>query len=143
MTCLVIALGNEWRRDDGVAHRVLELLPALDGVERRAGLQLTPEMAAEIAPFDMVVFVDADLGRGEPGLEPVDEAPAPGCPITHEVSPREVVATARRLFGFRGPAWVLHVPGEDFAVGEGLSATAEANAHKAAGILLQKLDHQR
>jgi hypothetical protein len=42
---LAIASGNTLRRDDGVAHYVLDLL---DGVDKRAVLQLSPEMAQEI-----------------------------------------------------------------------------------------------
>ena len=30
---------------------------------------------------------------------------------------------ARELFGFRGDAWLVSIPGYDFAHGEGLSAT--------------------
>jgi Ni,Fe-hydrogenase maturation factor len=131
MRALVIAIGNPLRRDDGVAHRILKLLGDGPGAERRAVLQLTPEMAEEIASFDLVVFLDASVTATEPLLEPV--RPSAGSPLTHVCSPGEIVALARSLFGFAGRAYLCHIPARDFSNSEKLSARAQRFADEAAG----------
>jgi len=128
-----IAIGNTLRRDDGAAHRVLDLVGAVGGIRCH---QLTPEMAELIAGADRVVFIDADLDPGPARLERLDEGAARGRSLAHFVEPAELVALARQLFGFRGEAWLCRVPGEDFSDGSGLSPLAEANAAAAPGLLL-------
>lgn len=130
---VLIAVGNMLRRDDGVACRVLELLKVPDGVVVRSCHQLAPEMAEDIAAADAVIIIDADVAPGEPRLEVIEDLPA--SPLTHVVRPTELVALSRRLFSFRGKAWLCRVPGHDFGQGEGLSAEAESNARIAAGLL--------
>jgi len=128
---LIVAIGNPLRGDDGVAHRVLELLPPHPGVLTRSVLQLTPEMADSFAGFDVVVLIDADVESGQLRIEPVgnDDARAT---LTHRTSPAAVVAFARRLFAFAGSAFLCHIPAEDFSPGAGLSAKSEAAAVEAA-----------
>ncbi|HSB14030.1 MAG TPA: hydrogenase maturation protease [Bryobacteraceae bacterium] len=133
----LIAVGNTLRRDDGVAHRVLELLKPPAGVVVRSCHQLTPEMAEEIASADTVIIIDADVAPGEPRLEKVEERP--DNPLTHVVRPAELVALSRRLFSFRGEAWLCRVPGIDFGQGSGLSPATEANACITAELLLRFL----
>ncbi len=118
MSALVIAIGNPLRRDDGVAHLV-----KMKGVEKRAVLQLTPE----IAPYGTVVFVDADVNAEKVRIEPVQEAPCPA-PLSHVSRPSEVVEMARALFDFSGQAYTCHIPAHDLWVGEGVSRTAKTFA---------------
>jgi Ni,Fe-hydrogenase maturation factor len=127
MPALVIAIGNPLRRDDGVAHRV----PTPPGVEMRAVLQLTPEIAAEIAHYDTVVFVDADIDASQVRVEPVDSAPSPS-PLTHVSRPSEIVALARSLFGFAGEAYTCRIPVSDLSEGEELSRSTSQFADQAA-----------
>ena len=78
MRTIIIGYGNPSRRDDGVALVVVNALrlrwgqptltPLTDGWEDVGGLrdslflqQLTPELAATLAQYDLVVFVDASL----------------------------------------------------------------------------------
>jgi hydrogenase maturation protease len=136
---LLVAIGNTLRRDDGAAHRVLELLELPAGVESISCHQLTPEMSEEIAAADTVVFIDADVNPGPAQLEPLE----PGAGLNplggHFLQPQELLAIAQRLFAFRGEAWLCHVPGVDFGDGEGLSPMAEANARAAAQLIRQQI----
>jgi len=131
---LLIAIGNPLRRDDGVAHRVLELLgPQFDG-EARSVLQLTPELAAETAGCERVVFLDADAEAAEIQIEaltPVASSPA----LTHVSTPAEIVALASALFGFTGRAVLWRIPAADFSFHEGLTAVSEAAAWRAASAI--------
>jgi hydrogenase maturation protease len=131
---LCIAMGNVLRRDDGAGRRVLELIGCVPGVVKRDVFQLTPEISAEIATMDVVVFVDADVNPGKPGIEPL-AGDAGRTPLTHFLGPAEVVRMAETLYGFHGAAFVCRVSGVDFGAGAGLSADAEASARKAADDL--------
>ncbi|MGB6943879.1 MAG: hypothetical protein WBE37_15885 [Bryobacteraceae bacterium] len=133
MPAIVIAIGNPMRRDDGVAHHV-QITP---GVETRTVLQLTPEMAAEIAPYSTVIFVDADLNAKQVRMEPVDSAHAPSA-LTHVSRPAEIVATARALFGFSGRAYTCHIPVSDLSTGEGISGGTKRLARQA-GVEIDNL----
>jgi hydrogenase maturation protease len=134
---MCIAMGNVLRRDDGAAHRVLELLGNVPRITLRDVLQLTPEISDEIAMFDVVVFLDANVNPGEAKIEPLARA-AGRTPLMHSLGPAEVVRMAERLYGFRGAAFVCDIPGVDFGAGEGLSAEAERNARAAAGDLKER-----
>ncbi len=129
----LIAVGNTLRRDDGVAHRVLELLNLASDVVTRSCHQLMPEMAEDIAPADKVIIIDADVEPGEPRLELIEAQPSD--PLTHMIRPAELVALSRRLYSFSGEAYLCRVPGFDFDQGIGLSAEAEANAQRAADLV--------
>ncbi|HEU0139783.1 MAG TPA: hypothetical protein VFQ79_08740 [Bryobacteraceae bacterium] len=136
MKTIIFAIGNSLRRDDGAAHRVLELLEPHPGVLTRSLLQLAPEQSEEIAPARMVVFVDADIEPGPARIERLPRGgPPPRSPLAHSLRPAEIVALARSLFHFTGQAYVCHVPGADFSEGEGLSGTASRNAIRAAELL--------
>ncbi len=127
MRALLIAAGNSLRRDDGVAHAVLELLDA----EARAVFQLRPELAEDIAGYDTVVFIDADAGAEELSIGAVDDLP-PSRLFTHVSTPAEIVALARSLFDFSGRAFLCRIPVDDLSAGEGLSPRATALAARAA-----------
>ena len=130
MAALIIAIGNPMRHDDGVAHRVE--IPR--NVARRAVLQLTPEIAAEVAHYETVVFVDADVSAKEVRIGPVDTAPSPGLLallLAHVCRPAEIVAIARALFGFSGHAYTCHIPVSDLSEGEGLSRSASQFSQQA------------
>jgi len=131
MPALVIAIGNPMRGDDGAASCVLELLGSRSGVSSRTVLQLTPEMAEGIAPHDTVVFVDADVNVSEPQIEVVNSLPC-SSPLTHVPRPVEIVALARRLFGFSGSAYICRIPVSDFSEGQKLSPGTEKLARQAA-----------
>lgn len=131
MSVLLIAIGNQLRRDDGAGHRVIELLAPPPDVGVRGVFQLLPEIAEDLAVASTVIFVDASVATDQVMLEPVEPGPGPAT-ISHFFSPGEVVALARALYGFSGRAWLCHVPGVDFGNGEGLSPAAEANCRMAA-----------
>jgi hydrogenase maturation protease len=128
---LCVAVGNPLRGDDGVAHRVLDLLEPTAGAAFIRAQQLVPEISEEIARAQDVIFIDADVNPGPPHIEPIAPRELRGSPLGHAMTPAEVVCLATRLFGFAGAAFVCHVPGIDFDSGHGLSLEAEANAHRA------------
>jgi hydrogenase maturation protease len=139
---LLIAGGNRLRRDDGVAHTVLERLGPASDVESRALLQLTPEVAEDIAGYDTVIFIDADAGAAGVSIEPVNQPPQPSS-LTHVSEPAEIVELSKALFGFAGRAFLCRIPVNDFSPGEGLSRRANALAVQAARKLETLLGETR
>ena len=130
MKTLMIACGNPMRRDDGVAHVAITLAAnKFDAVVHHVH-QLTPELAAQLADFDRVVFVDADVSAGGVAIEPV--RPEGAGAISHASSPAEIVQLARQLFKFSGEAWVCSIPAQDFSAGEGLTGEGLLRAERAA-----------
>ena len=141
MRALLIAVGNRLRRDDGVAHAVLEGLSSANDVESRAFLQLTPEVAEDIAGYDPVIFIDSDAGLAELSLEPLDQLPSPPA-LTHVSRPAEIVELSTALLGFAGRIFLCRIPVDDLTVGEGLTRRASelvAQAVEELEILLSEL----
>jgi hydrogenase maturation protease len=140
---VLIAYGNELRRDDGaglrLAERMAERWLALGAsLHHLAVQQLTPELAMEIAEPGVaaVVFVDTRAAAGlsdaveiMPLTPPETATPSLG----HHVQPDVLLAYAALLLEGRPapPAWLVTVPGVAFDHGEGLSETVSA-AMKAA-----------
>lgn len=135
MQTIYIAMGNALRGDDGVALRVLELLEPAPGSLTRTVTQLTPELAAEIAPAKRVVFIDADPSSSRPQITPVDCSTLRSTPLAHALSPAELVRLAESLYGFAGQACICHVPAAVFDAGCRLSRRAEQGAIGAAELL--------
>ena len=132
---ILIAIGNTLRRDDGVAHRTLDLAGPLSGVSARHVIQLTPELALELAGAARVIFLDADPAAPEPRLEPVTPA-ASTSPIGHAMSPADLLSLARHWYDFGGQAWLCHIPAFDFSAGDSLTPEGEAAARAAAALIL-------
>jgi hydrogenase maturation protease len=137
LTTLIYAIGNPQRRDDGVAQRVANLLPQ-GSWTLETHRELMPELAEDVASVARVIFIDADYLPGEVRLEPLKATCCPGL-LSHGLRPCDLLSLTRKLFGFKGEAWLCRVPGEDFGPGEGLSPRAEENALRAARLLAEML----
>jgi hydrogenase maturation protease len=114
---LLVACGNTLRGDDAAAHAVLELIGSGTNHTVREVRQLTPELAADIAQFSRVVFIDADAGAKGVITEAL-RAKTTRSPLTHSATPEEIVALAKTLFGFTGEAFLCRIPAQRFEAGE-------------------------
>lgn len=134
-TLLVIGYGNALRGDDAVGCEVAiavadwHLLP----IKSVAVQQLMPELAAEIAKADYVIFVDACSKSYAPTiqLDPivVDKNALAYCaaPIlmNHACNPSALVALTHVLYGRHPQTWLLQIPTEHCDLGRPLSKTAQ------------------
>jgi hydrogenase maturation protease len=129
VTPLVICLGNPLRGDDGLGAMVAARLAAVgvpdDSVRVVGGL--LPELAADVAAADGVLFVDAsaDLAPGEVRVAPVSGTGA-GARWTHSLSPADLLALTAAVYGRTPPADLVEVGGRTFEVGAPLSVEVEA-----------------
>lgn len=126
---LLIGYGNTLRRDDGVGWQIAsQLAPELDPeqVHIIQVHQLMPEIAANIAESDAVIFVDASI-EGEPGsLRVLDLSPSASLPEAHALGPADLLTVSQNLYERRPPAYLLTITGQDFELGEGLSDLVQA-----------------
>ena len=74
-------------------------------------------------------------GRFEVHVEPLEPPDEGGASMIHSLSPRFLLGLTRAVSHRCPTAWLVSVPSEDFAFGEGLSATAEAGMRNALGMI--------
>ena len=126
---LVIGYGNDLRGDDAAGIRAATLL-AGEVVGHRSIItqQLMPDLAADIAQAERVVFVDAYPADRDGAPLRVERVPGDsedgegwGSPLGHHSDPATLVGLARRLFGATPDAWVVGIPAYCFDAGEVIS----------------------
>jgi len=95
---IAVGIGNPLRSDDGLGHRVVEVLKARLGLECEAVHQLTPELVERLRGRRKVVFVDAsvDQSPGQVGQRAVVAAPA-YLRGSHILGPSELLGLAEWL----------------------------------------------
>lgn len=155
---LVIGFGNVYRRDDGVGLAVVNALrrhlgqpelPAGEdgmdalgasgtGIDSIALHQLLPELAELLAPYELVVFVDAHV---ESLPQPILEEPLEACfkpaTVSHILHPCALLALAEQMHGRAPQGILLSLRGHDFDFGEGLSPAAQALVPAAVARILE------
>jgi hydrogenase maturation protease len=124
---LVIGYGNPLRGDDAAGREVAAAVAGwgLPDVQALAVHQLTPELAGPLAGARLAVFVDAYHAPdgGAVNVRRLGRARGPAA-LGHTGDPRFLLGLAQALYGRRPRAWLVTVPGVDFAFGETLSPAA-------------------
>jgi len=153
---LVLGIGNIDRQDDGVAWHLVNRLalrlgaaqPLTPGTPHHFGnklalrleLQLTPDLAEDLAQFARACFIDAHTGNQpqdihlqtvEPGYQP--------SPLSHHLTPASTLALAEALFGHAPQAVLLSIRGHAFGFSQTLSPQTEALIEPALNLLLNWL----
>lgn len=122
---VAIGYGNDLRSDDGIGQTVANRLQ-LPNVKSLAVHQLTPELAEILASADLAIFIDACLANESSEVQVRSLCPEFCGIITgHIADPRSLLALTQVLYGYCPIAWWVLVPGENFAIGDRLSATAQ------------------
>lgn len=147
---LICGYGNIDRQDDGVAWHVLQALASLlgtgiptfpeegiypldDGVDYSFSLQLFPEMAENLAPYERVCFVDAHTGRVPGEIHREDLLPQfQASPFTHHLTPGSLLSIAAELYGHAPRGVLFSVRGYEFGFERSLSARTASLAGEAA-----------
>jgi hydrogenase maturation protease len=127
---LIIGYGNTLRGDDAAGRVAVEAIAARQypGVKTLSVHQLTPELAAEIAQAECVVFVDASAsGKRFEGVVPLAPAP-PYAALTHYMDPRGLLLMASVLYQANPAAYMITIPAERFELGSPLSDASREGA---------------
>jgi hydrogenase maturation protease len=125
---LVIGYGNDLRGDDGVGQQVARTVEiwGVPNVRSLAVHQLTPELAAELATVDRVIFVDAYLASAAQDVQVCALEPA-HCVATigHTSDPQMLLAIAQALYNHHPEAWWVGIPAVNFELSDRLSPRTE------------------
>lgn len=140
--CLILACGNTLRSDDGVGPRLAEWAEERfhvnDDVRVVSRQQWTPDLAAEIAAAESVLFVDSSIKSlpGHVGLIPVEPHSDPNGSPTHHMNANELMGLARELFGSHSAhSMLLTVGAGSTELGETFTDRVEAALPRARGVL--------
>jgi hydrogenase maturation protease len=132
----IIGYGNPQRRDDGsgchVAGRLGRFFGRKAGVAVRVMHQLDPVLAEDLRDAETVLFVDATvehLTEGREWLRIRPEVNNRHC-VTHHCEPAFLLGLLQTLHGRCPEGWLVSVEGDDFGLGEGLSAEGKHGARK-------------
>lgn len=135
---LVIGYGNPDREDDGVAWHIQHALinkmelpapasyedefPQAAQIDFAFYLQLTPEMAEEIAAYEYVCFLDAHTGNIPEEVRLIDvESDFQRSPFTHHLTPQSLISICETLYEKKPKAVLLSVRGYQFLFSRQLS----------------------
>ena len=139
---LLLGYGNPDREDDGVAWHILSALiiklglippesyedefPELTLIDFDFQLQLTPEMAEEIAEYNYVCFIDAHTGNIPETVRLIDvESEFQNSPFTHHLTPQSLISMCENIYGKKPDAVLLSVLGHRFLFSRELSEETE------------------
>jgi hydrogenase maturation protease len=145
---LVIGIGNPLRGDDGAGALLAEqaaVMTAAHGarpVAVRSVQQLTPELAAELAGLDAVLFIDAWAGADGGQAALVAVHPVIATPRSHHLEPGALLTLAQTLYGHAPRAHLLRVPAQAFGHGIALSEQLQRALPRARVLLKQWLGTQ-
>jgi hydrogenase maturation protease len=135
---LVIGVGNPSRGDDALGPACVQALEALSlpGVELLTEFQLQVEHVLDLARCSRVIFIDASIRcQGSFSFEDV-EADMRVTPLSHALSPAELLGVYRRVHGVASPpAKLLAIRGTEFTLGAPISPAACANLEAAVHYL--------
>ncbi|MCE9647756.1 MAG: hypothetical protein K8S20_17310 [Chloroflexi bacterium] len=140
---LLIGYGNPDREDDGVAWHILRALTIKLGLAAPESyqdefpksalmdfafyLQLTPEMAEEIASYDYVCFIDAHTGSiPEPVRMIRVESEFQRSPFTHHLTPQSLLSLCQTIYKKTPEGALLSVLGHRFLFSRELSKSTGA-----------------
>lgn len=142
---VIFAVGNPSRGDDAIGPELcgrLEKWLEIEGLAEQFELiedfQLQIEHALDLQGRQLALFIDAGANTPAPfTFQRI--APAAGIAhTTHELPPEAVLQVYVQTEGVEPPpAFVLCVRGEEFELGEPLSAAAESHLDAAFGLLAQ------
>ncbi|MGC8551263.1 MAG: hydrogenase maturation protease [Phycisphaerae bacterium] len=147
---LVIGYGNPMRGDDGAGPALAEQLSerlqpwGCGRVKCISCMQLTPELAGDIAAARRVVFVDAslDIAPGHVAIRRVTPK-SPASNFSHHLSPGAMLYLCRRALNAEPDAWVVAIGVESMQIGDVLSLLAAKAVDRLARRLAYRLVRPR
>jgi hydrogenase maturation protease len=133
---LVIGYGNDLRSDDGAGRVVADRIDSLrlPGVTVRSLMQLTPELALEIASADTVVFVDASVEVAMTTARPV-VAEKSDHSMSHYATPESLLSMTETIGEAPAKAVAISVPVADLGLGTELTPVTAIGVDQAVAMV--------
>ena len=137
MDSLVIGYGNDLRSDDGAGRAVADRISAMElpGVAVRSVMQLTPELALEIAEVDTVVFVDASVEVSKTTATPVSMEAADPSAMSHFATPGSLLGMTATVGPVPSKAVAISIPVTDIGLGMELTPMTEIGVDEAISMV--------
>ena len=137
MRTLVIGYGNDLRSDDGAGRAVADRIAALNlpGVSVRSVIQLTPELALEIAEHDTVVFVDANVEVAATTSTTVVAGPSDSTAMSHYTTPESLLGMTATIGDVPSTAIAISIPVADIGLGMELTPITAAGVEEAISMV--------
>jgi hydrogenase maturation protease len=120
---LVIGYGNTLRGDDAAGIHAAESIAKVHPEIKYLYLhQLVPDLAEQIAEYETVFFLDADVNARKPNVRLVEPGIKASQPHTHFVSPESLLQLSQTLYQ-RVPSktFIIGIPATQFEFSEELS----------------------
>jgi hydrogenase maturation protease len=138
LASLVIGYGNDLRSDDGAGRVVADRIEAmrLPGVAVHSVMQLTPELALDIAGAEVVVFVDASVDVAKTTMVDVVAEPAPRGAMTHYSTPGSLIEMTASVGRIPQRAVAISIPVTDLGLGTELTPSTELGVEEAVSLIL-------
>lgn len=138
---VVAGYGNPLRGDDSAGWRVAEAIAERwsERVVVLAGHQPVPEWAAAFASADVAFIIDATFDATQ-GVRPrrLDANVAESLLDGHTFGPAQLLALTRSVYGRTPATYLVHVPAENAAFGEALSASTR----RAVGSAVREIERR-
>ena len=134
---LIVGVDNTIRGDDGIGAYICSSIEKLtmEGVDTMITQQLHTELVDDFLQYDHIVLVDAAVTVDTVLFHPLKNEDAAPVSTSHHVDTNLLVSLARQLYQKELPLMICAVKGDDFEMGEQLSATAKQNADAAVSII--------
>lgn len=135
---LVIGYGNTLRSDDGVGPAIAQIVAdwQLPEIVARSVTQLTPELVLEMTEADLVIFVDAGL-VAELAVQKLVLPDPSETSLGHTCRPEYLLYLTQKLYQHLPSAYLILLPGVNFAFGETFSREVKAAIPEALKIIKQ------
>lgn len=131
---LLFGYGNPGRGDDALGPLVIERMNQLKlvNVTCLVDMQLLIEHATDLAGFDQILFIDADMSCREPFEFAAASAEKDSSYTSHTLTPAALLFIYQQVYQHVAPpAFLLHIRGYDFELGDVLSTRASVNLEAA------------
>ena len=131
---LLFGYGNPGRGDDALGPLLIEHINHLElsDITCLVDMQLLIEHATDLAGFDQILFVDADMSCGEPFEFSAVHAGKDNSYTSHTLTPAALLFIYLQIYQHAAPpAFLLRIRGYHFELGDPLSARAGVNLEAA------------
>lgn len=144
MKKLVVCFGSPLRNDDGAALHVAQRLSEvkLDKDVKIITLhQVTPELAADISQYDLLIFLDSsNLVQETTSSEmDCDGSNEESGSLSHSQSLKNILTLSKKLYGRLPRTILVQIPGSNYGIGTDLSDHTRSQVDKAVRDVLKYL----
>lgn len=139
MGSLVVGYGNDLRSDDGAGRVVADRISALElpGVSVRSVVQLTPELALEMAEVNTVIFVDASVEVSEITATEVTPDAQRQSAMSHFSTPERLLAMTAEVGTPPSQVLAISIPVTDIGLGMELTPMTAIGVDQAVAMVTE------